>query len=224
MKNTKTVYQILLDQSGSMRKRQYDVHEGFNEQITSLKQTMNEFTEQNLKVSLSFFNEQVDHILKDVDINEVPMLNELKYKPNGTTSLLDAIGECIYNLRSIHGRDLAEEKATVIFLIFTDGMENSSKSFGYYQIKNLIDELESTDQWLFSFIGSDMEGIRFAETLSIKESNLMYFTPSKSKQALSYFSKEMSYYIAHKRSTNKPPKDLFKNDSQNILSKNRRTK
>lgn len=210
MKKNKTIYQILLDQSGSMRSKTLEVIEGFNDQIERLKEIIIQDDNEELRVALSCFNDHVYHRYKDLTLAEVARLTLEDYSPSGMTALLDAIGESIYNIRSIYEKEIEEGSTSVVYLIFTDGMENASKSFSFKQIRDLIEELESTDMWLFSFVGSDIQGVEFASELSIKRENTRSFNPAFTKNSLLNFSKDLESYMALKKSFRKPPKKLFK--------------
>lgn len=209
MRNNKTIYQILLDQSGSMLPRDQDVIEGYNGQIDKLVNSMKQFPDQELRISLSFFNDFVTHQYKDAPIGQMPRLTEGNYRPHGTTALLDAIGECTFNIKSRYGSEIEDNRASVVMLIFTDGLENSSRSFSYDKIKSLIEELEGTDRWLFSFVGSDIRGIEFAASLNFRKNNMKMYEVEDSKESLRKFSTSMEQYISVKAQKNEPPKDLF---------------
>lgn len=209
MRNNKTIYQILLDQSGSMQPRVKDVIEGYNGQIDQLANSMKQFPEQELRVSLSYFNSTVTHQYKDAPIDKMPRLMEYNYRPNGSTALLDAIGECTFNVKSLYGREIEEDRASVVMLIFTDGMENSSRSFSFERIKSLMEELEGTDRWLFSFVGSDIRGIEFATSLNFRRNNMKMYDVMNSKESLLTFSMDIEKYVSAKCQLHKPPKDLF---------------
>ena len=60
MKNKKTYYQIILDKSGSMYDCILTTVQGFNEQIQMIKKTSEKFAEQELLVSLTTFNHEID--------------------------------------------------------------------------------------------------------------------------------------------------------------------
>ncbi len=58
--NKKTIYQMIVDQSGSMTGSESQVIEGFNGQLKSIQTIQKEFPNQELVMGLRFFNSQVD--------------------------------------------------------------------------------------------------------------------------------------------------------------------
>jgi hypothetical protein len=63
----------------------------------------------------------------------------------------------------------------VLVTIFTDGEENASKEFSGKAIKKLVEDLKEKN-WTFTYIGTDHDVEKMAETLSIQ--NSMNFTNS----------------------------------------------
>jgi hypothetical protein len=76
--------------------------------------------------------------------------------PRGGTALLDSVALEIIQT----GIDLAvlpedERPEHVIFVIVTDGEENSSHHFDLEQVKEMIEEQKSAYKWEFLFLGAD---------------------------------------------------------------------
>jgi hypothetical protein len=74
--------------------------------------------------------------------------------PRGNTALLDAVGRTI----TTTGERLAalaenERPEHVIFVVQTDGQENSSRDFTLDMVRKLIDEQTNTFGWEFTFLG-----------------------------------------------------------------------
>jgi hypothetical protein len=61
MKNKKTYYLLILDQSGSMADCAVPTINGFNEQVQMIANLQNRFPNQEFYVSLTIFNDQVEH-------------------------------------------------------------------------------------------------------------------------------------------------------------------
>ena len=59
MNNKKTYYQIILDNSGSMKDVVKSTIEGYNKQMNTIKQLKEKYSDQEFSVSLTTFNEQV---------------------------------------------------------------------------------------------------------------------------------------------------------------------
>lgn len=121
---------ILLDASGSMGiirdKIILAVNNLIDEQSLLSKKLNDEAT-----ITIIVFNEEIKTIIKNANISEVKHITEDMYFPDGFTALYDAIGTGI----SQHRND-----TNVLFVIVTDGEENSSKHFNHNDIKVLINE------------------------------------------------------------------------------------
>ena len=83
-------------------------------------------------------------------------LTREQYYADGCTALLDAIGRTITSLDN-------EVAGKVLFVITTDGLENSSRHFTKDQVKHLIE----THDWEFLFIGAGIDSYHEAYTLGI---------------------------------------------------------
>ena len=122
----------------------------------------------NTNVTTILFDDEYEVLYERKDINDVRELTENEYYVRGCTALLDAIGKTITSLnRKI------ENKA--LFVIMTDGMENSSVEFSKDQIKNMI----SSHTWEFIFIGADIDSYAEAGRIGIKMSRTAHYAKSK---------------------------------------------
>jgi len=113
---------ILLDGSGSMAPLVNDTIGGVNQFIQDQQAVPGE-----AMVSLCIFNTKPEIVHDCVPLASVPLLDNKTYRASGGTALLDAVGLSIDNL----GKKLADMKeedrpSKILFLIITDGEENSS--------------------------------------------------------------------------------------------------
>jgi hypothetical protein len=79
---------------------------------------------------------------------------EYELKPRGNTALLDAVGRCITEV----GEELAampedERPEHVVFVVQTDGQENSSRDWQLAKLKDKIEEQTTKWKWQFVFLG-----------------------------------------------------------------------
>ena len=93
----------------------------------------------------------------------------------GMTAMLDAIGETINRVQDRHD-DLGVEKPdNVLFVITTDGQENSSKNFKKSQIERLIKHQTKSHGWEFIFLGANMDAVEEAASIGISaEKSITY--------------------------------------------------
>ena len=128
MKNNVTELVFILDMSGSMEALTADTIGGFNSMIDKQRTGEGE-----VLVSTVVFNDQSRVIHDRVPISKVERLTGRDYVPRGSTALLDAVGGAIHHIGNIHKYARTEDvPEKTLFVITTDGMENSSR---FYNIK-----------------------------------------------------------------------------------------
>jgi Mg-chelatase subunit ChlD len=147
-----SIYVIMVvDKSGSMYALADDVRGGFNEYIEGLKNDQ----EIDYRVSVFMFNHDYDELVNAVRLSEVPVLNDKNYHPGGNTALLDAIGKSIIDFE--HAVPNLNDGDRVLFVVQTDGFENSSREFSNETIAKMIKTREASDKWGFVFLGAGPE-------------------------------------------------------------------
>lgn len=125
-----------------------------------------------------------------------PSVQQIEYRPNGTTALLDAIGLSITQVENQISRD----GDTAIIVILTDGYENASRFYSLVQIKNLIKSKEESGKFTFSFLGATLDAVDIAEQMNIRRDNSAYFEKSMMKDAVfSKVSNSINDYMDRKR-------------------------
>ena len=143
---------FVLDRSGSMYGSEKDTIGGFNSFIKNQKQK-----EVKAKVTTILFDHGYEVLYKRKDLYEVENLTENEYYVRGSTALLDAIGRTIVTMDKEIDND-------VLFVITTDGYENSSKEFTKDQIKNMI----NSHNWEFIYLGADIDSYSEAANIGIR--------------------------------------------------------
>ena len=154
---------FILDRSGSMAGLESDTIGGFNSMI---KKQQNE-TEGNALVSTVLFDHESNVLHDRVPLNDVKPLTQKDYEVRGTTALLDAVGDAIKHVRNIHKYAREEDlPQKTLFIITTDGMENSSHKFNYREIKRLIGK-QKEKGWEFIFLGANIDAVEVASHIGI---------------------------------------------------------
>lgn len=162
MKNTEIIF--VIDKSGSMAHLAADTIGGFNGFIESQKAMEGKAT---LTTVLFDTNWKILH--DGVDINEVRSMTASDYIAYGGTAMLDAIGEIINRVQDRHD-ELGEEKPdNVLFVITTDGEENSSRTFKKSQIEKMIKHQTNGHGWKFMFLGANIDAVKEAESIGISK-------------------------------------------------------
>ena len=199
MKNKKTLYHFVLDKSGSMNNCIESTVNGYNAQLETIQKLQKEFPEQHFLVSLTIFDDKVDDVQLNQTIDAVKFLSTSRYRPNGTTALLDAIGMSINSIRIANESKILNDEMSVVMVILTDGLENASREFTFHQIANIIKTLEDTEKWTFNFLGADIDAIHTSKMLNIKTENVVSFNKSNMEEMMEHFSEGIRQY-SHSKS------------------------
>ena len=161
---------FLLDMTGSMGENKSVTIDAFNEYVGGLKS--DEATTDS-KFSLAVFNSEIGVGLnmEKGPLSDVPKLNDANYLPNGTTPLYDAIGFSIDSLDDVEG--------SVLFIILTDGYENSSRRFNQHDITKKITRKTEQD-WKFVFLGCDIDAMHEGRNIGISEESTKSYARERS--------------------------------------------
>ena len=198
MKNNKTIYHFVVDQSGSMSGSEGATIEGFNSQLNTLKNLKKANPEQEFVVSVTYFEDEVMDIIKFAPIEQVESLSRENYKPGGLTALLDAVGGSIYRIQQTFSQEIKEDKATVVMVILTDGGENASKYYTHNLVAERIKELDATGKWTFSFLGADLDATISSDRLNIRRENVVSFSKSNYSSMMKQVSESIGKYTSRK--------------------------
>jgi len=93
-------------------------------------------------------------------IHEIPELTPDTYRPGGMTALLDAFGRTIDAVGSRLAKAPESERPDkVIFVLITDGMENSSREYTKTMVKDKVKHQEEKYAWQFIYLGANQDAI-----------------------------------------------------------------
>lgn len=145
---------LVVDRSGSMQSIRDDAEGGVNSFIQEQAKEPGEAL-----LTLVQFDTAYEFLTNGTPISQVP---KYELHPRGMTALLDAVGRAINET----GERLAkmpeqDRPGLVIFVVMTDGLENSSKEFTKAQIKEMIERQQNDYKWHFTFLGANQNA--FAE-------------------------------------------------------------
>lgn len=208
MKNKKTIYHFVIDQSGSMSGSEGPTIEGFNSQLKTLQQLKKENPENEYLVSVTYFEDEVMEIMKFAPIEQIQLLSRENYRPGGLTALLDGIGKSIESIRKNYDQEIRENLASVVMVILTDGGENASKFYTRNLVAEMIKELDATGKWTFSFLGADLDAVTASNDLNIRRENIISFSKRNYDGMMRQMSKSIMNYEAMKSEGNLKS-DLF---------------
>jgi uncharacterized protein YegL len=163
MKKGLTELVFILDKSGSMGGLEKDTIGGFNAMLEKQKAVDGE-----CRITTALFDNRYELLHDRIDIRAVTPITEKEYFVGGSTALLDAIGRTIHKIGNAQRRTAEEFRAEkVLFVIITDGEENSSREFSADRIKAQIERQKSRYGWEFIFLGANIDAVETAGRFGI---------------------------------------------------------
>ena len=181
MKKGLTELVFILDRSGSMSGLESDTIGGFNGMLMKQKKEEGE-----ANVTTVLFDDQIEVIHDRFSIDVVESLTDADYYVRGCTALLDAVGSTVKKVENIQRRlpkDMRAEK--IIFVITTDRQENASQEYTYKMVKEMIEKCQE-DGWEFIFMGANIDAVREASNLGIKEKRAVTYRNDSRGVQLNY--------------------------------------
>lgn len=162
--NTITELVFIIDRSGSMSGLESDTIGGFNAMIEKQRKQEGE-----CYVSTVLFDNNIQTLHDRIELPAVSKMTEADYTVGGCTALLDAIGDTIKHIETIHKYVRTEDIPTnTMFIITTDGMENASKKYSSREIKKMIGDKKEKG-WEFLFIGANIDAVETASRYGISK-------------------------------------------------------
>ena len=162
MKNGITELVFILDRSGSMSGLESDTIGGFNSMIEKQRQV-----EGKCYVTTVLFDTRYEMLHDRLPLDKVPVMTDKDYCVGGGTALLDAVGAAIRQIEMIHKYARPEDVPEhTIFIITTDGHENSSCNYSYADIKKMIESAKKKG-WEFLFLGANIDAAAEAARIGI---------------------------------------------------------
>ena len=114
------------------------------------------------------FGTEVSFVKSKTDINDLFKIEYSDIVPNGTTSLYDAIGLGISQL---------SDDEDNMFMILTDGMENSSNKETIESVRQMLGEVISK-KYLVKYLGGGSDAVRIGKYMGFPEDCCLSFTNS----------------------------------------------
>ena len=163
MRKNLTEIVFILDRSGSMCGLEADTIGGFNSLIGKQKLEKGEAI-----VSTVLFDDRQEVLHDRVDIQAIAPITEKEYYVRGCTALLDAIGGAIHHIGNVHKYAREEDRPEkTLFIITTDGMENSSNRYTFDKVKRMVERQKEKYGWEFLFLGANIDAIEVAGQFGI---------------------------------------------------------
>lgn len=163
MKKGLTELVFILDKSGSMGGLESDTIGGYNSMLEKQKTVEGE-----CHITTVLFDNNYELLHDRINIQAVSPITEKEYFVGGSTALLDAIGRTIHkigNAQKYTSDDYRAEK--VMFVIITDGEENSSREYSADKVKAQIERQKVKFGWEFVFLGANIDAVETAGRFGI---------------------------------------------------------
>ena len=164
MKNNATELVFILDRSGSMAGLERDTIGGFNAMLKKQQAIEGE-----CRITTVLFDNQINILHDRLDIQAIGSLTEKDYQVGGSTALLDAIGSTINKIGNVQKHSSHEHRASkVLFVIITDGEENSSREFSSERVKKMTEHQMKKYNWEFIFLGANIDAVETSKMYGIR--------------------------------------------------------
>ena len=159
---------VLLDRSGSMESIKDETISGFNYFLKEQKENG-----ANAYLTLVQFDTQsTDVVEENTPIVSVQSLNPQTYQPRGGTPLLDALGDTINSTgNTLKNIPESGRPDKIVFVIITDGEENSSHRYSRVKIKEMIEHQSDVYDWQFVYLGANQDAFAEAGGMGIAADN-----------------------------------------------------
>ena len=163
MKKGLTELVFILDKSGSMSGLEKDTIGGYNSMLEKQKAIDGE-----CHITTVLFDNNYELLHDHIDIKAVSPITEKEYQVGGSTALLDAIGMTIHKIGNAQKHTADDYRAEkVMFVIITDGEENSSREYSAEKIKAQIERQKKNYGWEFIFLGANINAVETAGRFGI---------------------------------------------------------
>ncbi|MBO5244478.1 MAG: VWA domain-containing protein [Selenomonadales bacterium] len=173
---------FILDRSGSMHGLESDTIGGFNSMLAEQKNG-----EGRVLVSTVLFDDESKVLHDRQSIDAIAPMNDKDYQVRGCTALLDAIGGAIHHIGNVHKYAREEDRPNkTLFVIITDGMENSSTRYSRDKVKHMIERQREKYGWEFMFLGANIDAIAEAGRYGIREEMAANYICDERGTALNY--------------------------------------
>lgn len=182
MKKNLTELVFILDRSGSMSGLEADTIGGFNAMIGKQKKENGKAL-----VSTVLFDHEQKVLHDRVPLEEVSPMTDRDYTVRGCTALLDAIGGAIHHIGNVHKYIRQEDVPEhTLFVITTDGMENSSRRYEGEQVRKMIERQKEKYGWEFLFLGANIDAVGTARQFGIGADRAVNYCPDPEGTRLNY--------------------------------------
>jgi uncharacterized protein YegL len=173
MKKGLTELVFILDKSGSMSGLENDTIGGYNSMLAKQQDVAGECL-----ITTVLFDNNYELLHDRIDLKAVSPITDKEYQVGGSTALLDAIGRTIHKIDNAQKHTADDYRAEkVMFVIITDGEENSSREYSAEKVKAQIERQKTKCGWEFIFLGANIDAVQTAGRLGIHADRAIDYVP-----------------------------------------------
>ena len=173
---------FILDRSGSMSGLEKDTIGGYNSLIKKQKKEDGE-----AYISTVLFDDRTEVLHDRVGLDKIKPMTEEEYYVRGCTALLDAVGGAIHHIGNVHKYAREEDRPEkTLFIITTDGQENSSRMYTYEKVKRMVERQKKKYGWEFLFLGANIDAVAEAGRFGIKPDRAVNYECDEIGTAVNY--------------------------------------
>ncbi len=185
MRTDLTDITMVIDRSGSMESIRSDAEGGINAFINQQKVEPGEAL-----LTLVQFDTEYEFVHSGVPIKQVTAFTLL---PRGSTALLDAVGRAINETGArLAAMNETDRPGLVVFVIVTDGQENSSREFKRKKIREMIQHQQSAYKWQFTFLAANQDAFAEGASMGIAQDGIAAYAVGKERASWDAAAKKMS--------------------------------
>ncbi|MGI9516890.1 MAG: vWA domain-containing protein [Pirellulaceae bacterium] len=163
---------LVVDRSGSMQSIREDAEGGVN---AFIERQAGE--EGDAVLTLVQFDTEYEFLTRGEPVVKV---QPFRLVPRGATALLDAVGRAISETGARIARMAEQDRpGLVVFVVMTDGHENSSREFTKAEIKKMIEHQQSVYNWQFTFLGADQDAFDEAGSMGMAADGVANYSRHK---------------------------------------------
>lgn len=168
MNKDKTDITVILDRSGSMQSMKVEAEGGLNEFVRKQTELPGEAV-----YTLCQFDTEYEFVHRAIPVADVP---KFLLVPRGMTALLDAVGRCIVETGERLSQISEEDRpGLVVFVIVSDGMENSSREYTKQKVLQMIEHQQKSYGWQFTFLGANQDAFAEAGGLGVVRGDALQY-------------------------------------------------
>nr|MCR5790964.1 hypothetical protein [Lachnospiraceae bacterium] len=173
---------FILDRSGSMSGLEADTIGGYNSMLKKQKQE-----EGDAIISTVLFDDRTEILHDRKSLDQVEDITGKDYYVRGCTALLDAVGGAIHHIGKVQKEMPEEEKPEkTLFIITTDGMENSSRKYSYEKVKKMVEKKKTKQHWEFIFLGANIDAVEVAGRFGVSANRAVRYECDSAGTALNF--------------------------------------